>query len=159
MTKSSRERLIPKTRSMCSLRLTCSRCPVSCRSLSLLSSVYDSHPRLTSLTLRLSVIDAGNAVPLYLGATAHGAKQLAALCEYWMATDLARSKNNEQWCELSEEVRARVAVEHKRLQEARAAQSEKRKLLEKLPCLRCAVRGCCKSIDTASPTWFARAPT
>lgn len=52
-----------------------------------------------------------------------------------MATDLARSKSNEQWCELSEEVRARVTVEHKRLQEAQAAQREKRKLFEKLPCL------------------------
>lgn len=74
-------------------------------------------------------------MPLYLAAVAHGAKQLAALCEYWMATDLAATTSNEQWAELGAEVRERVAAEHRRLQETRAAKREEMRLLAKLPCL------------------------
>lgn len=74
-------------------------------------------------------------MPLHLAATAHGAKQLAALCEHWMATDLALSMRNEQWKELDEAAVGRVRAEHERLQAARAARREERVLMEKLPCL------------------------
>lgn len=81
------------------------------------------------------MIDASNAVPLYLAATTHGAKQLAALCEYWMGTDLAISASNEQWPELSAEVKARVSAQNARLEAARAAHRAERELMAQLPCL------------------------
>lgn len=66
---------------------------------------------------------------------AHGAKQLAALCVYWMASDLATSQSNEQWREVGVEAKALVMAEHKRLMDARAAQQEERRLIASLPCL------------------------
>ena len=74
-------------------------------------------------------------MPLYLAAVAHDAKQLIAMCEYWMATDLAQTTSNEQWGEVGAEVRARVAAEHRRLQEARAAKRAEISLSAKMPCL------------------------
>ena len=80
-------------------------------------------------------MDAGNAVPLYLAAQAYGAKQLSKLCEYWMAVDVAESKQHEQWGELNDNVKAIIEAEHKRLEETRAKKREEKKLMEKLPCL------------------------
>ena len=87
------------------------------------------------MTLSLQVIDAGNAVPVFLAATAHSATQLSAVCEYWMAADLAAATQNEQWGALSDQVRARVSAEHARLEAARVAQRAERRLAERLPCL------------------------
>lgn len=78
------------------------------------------------------VVDAGNAVPLYLAAVAHGAAQLSSLCEYWMATNLESSSRHEQWSEVSAEVRARVTAQHER---ALAGLSEERNLVGRIPCL------------------------
>lgn len=83
------------------------------------------------LTLR-QVVDAGSAVPLYLAAVAHNASQLSSICEYWMATDLQRSSQHEQWSEVSVEVRARVTAQH---EQASAALRGQRELVGKMPCL------------------------
>ena len=40
----------------------------------------------------MQVIEAGNAVPLYLAGEAHGAKQLVTLAKYWMAMDIQEAR-------------------------------------------------------------------
>lgn len=81
-------------------------------------------------------IDAGsNAVPLFLAAQAHGATQLAAMCEYWMARELPEAEKHEQWAEVSDAVRARMQAEHTRLIRERLSLLEARSVIERLPCL------------------------
>ena len=75
-------------------------------------------------SLTVQTVNADNAVPLHLTAASHGSTLLAALCEFWIATDLPRSMRHAQWTQLDAAARARVEAEHKRMQE-----------LRKLPCL------------------------
>ena len=49
--------------------------------------------------------------------------------------DVDEAMKNEQWGELSDEVKRSVQAEHGRLEETRIQKREERKLMEKLPCL------------------------
>lgn len=81
------------------------------------------------------MIDAGNAVAVYLAAEAHGAKQLATVCIYWMACDLAAAKDHEQWSDLSDAVKQQVIAESERLAQEKAKLRTERQMLLQMPCL------------------------
>ena len=72
---------------------------------------------------------------MYLAAQAHGAKQLAAVCVYWMAVDFEAAKEHEQWEDISPEVKAKVIQEAERLTEEKKRKRVEKEMLEKLPCM------------------------
>lgn len=78
---------------------------------------------------------AESAVAVFLAAQAHGATQLMAMCEHNMAMDLVAAKSSEGWTELSEEVRARMRIEHGRLEVEKARRRETRHLMQKMSCI------------------------
>lgn len=80
-------------------------------------------------------IDAGNAVPVYLAAVAHGAKQLEALCMYRMSVDMAKAQKHEQWAELSEVTKKEVAAAHTAIVNERQKRKKEKEMLRDIPCL------------------------
>ena len=72
---------------------------------------------------------------MYIAAEAHGAKQLCALCEYWMAREPEVAEKHEQWKQVNDEVKRRVHAEHDKLVEERAKRRKEREQLARMPCV------------------------
>lgn len=81
------------------------------------------------------VIDSSTAVPLLLAAEAHGATQLAGVCKFHIAVDLAQAEKHEQWQEVREAVRLEVVLLRQRMAAERALRQQARDLHGKIPCL------------------------
>ena len=76
-----------------------------------------------------------------MAAEAHGARQLASVCKYWMAMELPQAEKHEQWGEIKEEVKKEVREEHARLLSVKSDMREVRELRTKIPCLFAPVYG------------------
>lgn len=72
---------------------------------------------------------------VYLAAEAHGASELMAMCEHYMAMSLAKAERSEQWAELSDVVKERARSGHARLVAERAHMRELREVISKVPCI------------------------
>ena len=72
---------------------------------------------------------------MYLAAEAHGAKQLATVCTYWMAADLEAAKEHEQWADLSDAAKQQVVAESERLAKEKEKLRSERQMLLQMPCL------------------------
>ena len=82
-------------------------------------------------SLDKQVIDAGNAVPLFLAASYHGAKQLRQTCEYWMAVNYKQTEQHEQWQQVPDDVKKSVLGEYQRL----TAERDRLRKAQNLPCV------------------------
>lgn len=103
--------------------------PVFARCLDLAGCIFRSH------IFYFKVIDSGNAVPVYLAAEAHGAKQLMAICEHCMAADVEEAERHEQWGELKAETREKLKRASVRMQEERERQKRTQAVMKDMPCL------------------------
>ena len=85
----------------------------------------------SSLLMLTQALDETTAATLYLWAELHSAKQLSAMCLYYMALNLEKVTQQPAWFQLKPEVAAQVLERNNKLKATRKALMD----MTKMPCL------------------------